>query len=67
MTTGDFCGEGVNDGQSQLYTVYFDIKFNQPFSSSQVITASGQASPEAVYVSSARPPRSCRRRSASPS
>ena len=51
VTTGDFCGEGVNDGQSQLYTVYFDIKFNQPFTSSQVITASGQTSPEAVYVS----------------
>ena len=50
VTTGDFCGEGVNDGQSQLYTVYFDIKFNQPFTSSQVITASGQTSPEAVYV-----------------
>jgi predicted alpha-1,2-mannosidase len=51
VTTGDFCGEGVNDGQSQLYTVYFDITFNQPFTSSQVITASGQTSPEGVYVS----------------
>ena len=51
MTTGDFCGEGINDGQSQLYTVYFDITFNQPFTSSQVITASGQTSPAAVYVS----------------
>ena len=51
VTTGDFCGEGVNDGQSQMYTVYFDITFNQPFTSSQVITASGQTSPEAVYVS----------------
>src|ERR1700689_2103482 len=30
-TTGDFCGESDNDGQSQLYTVYFDIIFNQPF------------------------------------
>jgi len=50
VTTGDFCGEGVNDGQSQQYTVYFNIKFNQPFTSSQVITASGQTSPEAVYV-----------------
>ena len=51
VTTGDFCGESVNDGQSQQYTVYFDIKFNQPFTSSQVITASGQTSPQAVYVS----------------
>src|SRR6202042_3465059 len=51
VTSGDFCGETVNDGQSQLYTVYFDITFNQPFTSSQVITASGQTSPEAVYVS----------------
>ncbi|HSZ40884.1 MAG TPA: GH92 family glycosyl hydrolase [Trebonia sp.] len=50
VTSGDFCGESVNDGQSQLYTVYFDIKFNQPFTTSQVITASGQTSPEAVYV-----------------
>ena len=30
-TSGDFCGEGTNDGQSQLYTVYFDIIFDQPF------------------------------------
>jgi predicted alpha-1,2-mannosidase len=50
VTAGDFCGEGTNDGQSQLYTVYFSIKFNQPFTSSQVITASGQTSPQAVYV-----------------
>jgi hypothetical protein len=35
VTTGDFCGESSNDGQSQLYTVYFDIKFNQPFTSSR--------------------------------
>jgi predicted alpha-1,2-mannosidase len=51
VTTGDFCGESDNDGQSQLYTVYFDIKFNEPFSTSQVITESGQTSPSAVYVS----------------
>ena len=50
-TTGDFCGESDNDGQSQLYTVYFDIIFNQPFASSQVITESGQTDPSAVYVS----------------
>jgi predicted alpha-1,2-mannosidase len=51
VTTGDFCGEKDNDGQSQLYTVYFDIKFSQPFASSQVITEPGQTSPAAVYVS----------------
>jgi predicted alpha-1,2-mannosidase len=51
VTTGDFCGESDNDGQSQLYTVYFDIKFDQSFSTSQVITESGQTSPSAVYVS----------------
>jgi predicted alpha-1,2-mannosidase len=51
VTTGDFCGESSNDGQSQLYKVYFDIKFSQPFTSSQVITESGQTDPSAVYVS----------------
>lgn len=51
VTTGGFCGESSNDGQSQLYTVYFDIKFSQPFTSSQVITESGQTDPSAVYVS----------------
>jgi predicted alpha-1,2-mannosidase len=50
VTTGDFCGESVNDGQSQLYTVYFDITFNQPFTSSQVITGSSTSGPEGVYV-----------------
>ena len=50
VTTGDFCGEPSNDGQSQLYTVYFDIKFSEPFTSSQVITNSGQTDPAAVYV-----------------
>jgi predicted alpha-1,2-mannosidase len=51
VTSGDFCGESNNDGQSQLYTVYFDIKFNVPFTSSQVITEPGQTDPSAVYVS----------------
>jgi predicted alpha-1,2-mannosidase len=50
VTTGDFCGETNNDGQSQEYTVYFDLKFNQPFTTSQVITESGKTSPSAVYV-----------------
>jgi predicted alpha-1,2-mannosidase len=51
VTTGDFCGEPNNGGQVQQYTVHFDLKFSQPFTSSQVITASGQTDPEAVYVS----------------
>jgi hypothetical protein len=67
VTTGDFCGESNNDGRSQLYTVYFDIKFDAPFTSSQVITPSGKTNPPAVYVGSTpRPPRWCRPRSASP-
>ena len=39
VTACEFCAESVNDGQSQLHTVHFDIKFNQPFTSSQVIAA----------------------------
>jgi predicted alpha-1,2-mannosidase len=50
VTSGDFCGESNNDGQSQLYTVYFDLKFNRPFTSSKVITNSGQSDPAAVLV-----------------
>jgi predicted alpha-1,2-mannosidase len=49
-TSGDFCGETNNDGQPQLYTVYFDIVFNQPFTASQVITESGQTDPDAVFL-----------------
>jgi predicted alpha-1,2-mannosidase len=49
-TSGDFCGETNNDGQSQLYTVYFDIVFSQPFTASQVITQSGQTDPDAVFL-----------------
>jgi predicted alpha-1,2-mannosidase len=51
VTSGDFCGETVNDGQSQLYTLYFDITFSAPFASSQVIAKPGAANPSAVYVS----------------
>lgn len=51
VTSGDFCGESVNDGQSQLYTVYFDITFDTPFSTSQVIAGTGKTGPSAVYVS----------------
>ena len=50
VTSGDFCGEANNDGQSQEYTVYFDLKFNRPFTASKVITNSGQSDPAAVLV-----------------
>jgi predicted alpha-1,2-mannosidase len=49
-TSGDFCGETNNDGQSQLYTVYFDIIFSQPFTASQVITETGQSDPAAAFL-----------------
>ncbi len=49
-TSGHFCGETNNDGQVQQYTVNFDIVFSQPFTASQVITASGQSSPQAVFL-----------------
>ena len=49
-TSGDFCGEGNNDGQVQHYTVHFDIVFNQPFTASQVITPTGQTTPQAVFL-----------------
>ena len=47
-TSGYFCGEVNNDGQPQLYTVYFDIVFDHPFTASQVITNPGQSNPAAV-------------------
>jgi predicted alpha-1,2-mannosidase len=50
VTSGDFCGESDNDGQSQLYTVYFDIVFNHPFTASQVITEAGQTDPDSVFL-----------------
>jgi predicted alpha-1,2-mannosidase len=49
-TSGDFCGEGNNDGQSQLYTVYFDIVFDHPFTASHVVTNAGQSDPAAVEL-----------------
>jgi predicted alpha-1,2-mannosidase len=49
-TSGDFCGESDNDGQSQLYTVYFDVVFSQPFTASQVVTESGQTDPDSVFL-----------------
>ena len=50
VTSGDFCGEGVNDGQVQQYTVYFDIVFDHPFTASQIITESGQTDPDSVFL-----------------
>ncbi|HEX3924408.1 MAG TPA: glycoside hydrolase domain-containing protein, partial [Streptosporangiaceae bacterium] len=49
-TSGDFCGESDNDGQSQLYTVYFDVVFSQPFTASQVVTEAGQTDPDSVFL-----------------
>jgi predicted alpha-1,2-mannosidase len=49
-TSGDFCGENNNDGQSQLYTVYFDIVFSHPFTASKVITEPGSTSPDSVFL-----------------
>ena len=49
-TSGDFCGETNNGGQPQLYTVYFDLVFSEPFTASQIITNSGQTDPAAVYL-----------------
>ncbi len=49
-TSGYFCGESNNDGQPQLYTLHFDIVFDQPFTASQVITNSGQSDPTAVAL-----------------
>jgi predicted alpha-1,2-mannosidase len=48
-TSGHFCGEVVNDGQRQEYTVHFDITFDQPFTASQIINRS-DGTPSAVYL-----------------
>jgi predicted alpha-1,2-mannosidase len=49
-TSGHFCGESKNDGQTQEYTVHFDIVFSQPFTASQIVTNSGQANPAGVFL-----------------
>ncbi len=49
-TSGHFCSETNNAGQPQLYTVYFDIVFDRPFTASQVITNPGQSAPAAVNL-----------------
>jgi predicted alpha-1,2-mannosidase len=48
-TSGHFCGEVMNDGQRQEYTVHFDITFDHPFSSSKVINRA-DGTPTAVYL-----------------
>jgi predicted alpha-1,2-mannosidase len=50
VTSGNFCGETNNGGQPQQYTVYFDITFNHPFTTSKVITNAGQSRPAAVLL-----------------
>ena len=49
-TSGNFCKELVNGGQQQLYTLFFDITFDRPFSASEVITKAGQSDPAAVNL-----------------
>ena len=48
-TSGHFCGEGTNDGQKQEYTAHFDITFDQPFATKQIINGS-DGTPDAVFV-----------------
>jgi predicted alpha-1,2-mannosidase len=43
-TSGHFCGAG------DVYTVYFDIVFDQPFTAQQVITPSGKTTPSFVFL-----------------
>jgi predicted alpha-1,2-mannosidase len=49
QTSGHFCGEVVNDGQRQEYTVHFDVTFDRPFTSSKIINRS-DGTPSAVYL-----------------
>src|SRR5438067_6156218 len=49
QTSGHFCGEVMNDGQRQEYTVHFDITFDQPFTSSTTIKGP-DGTPTAVYL-----------------
>src|SRR3984957_9199325 len=48
-TTGGFCNETSKNGP-QDYTIYFDIVFSEPFTSSKVITEKGQADPDAAFL-----------------
>ncbi len=47
QTSGHFCGEDNNSGQEQVYTVHFDITFDQPFTAQ---TIAGSNGPDAVYL-----------------
>jgi predicted alpha-1,2-mannosidase len=49
-TSGGFCYENSANVGPQKYTVYFDIVFSQPFTKSRVITESGQADPNSVFL-----------------
>jgi predicted alpha-1,2-mannosidase len=51
-TSGHFCGEGRNSGQEQVYTVHFDITFDQAFTAQ---TIPGSNGPDAVYLTFADP------------
>jgi predicted alpha-1,2-mannosidase len=48
VTSGYFCGETDNGGQTQLYTVHFDIVFSHPFTAARIVRESGH--PAAVFV-----------------
>ena len=52
-TSGHFCGEGTNDGQKQEYTVHFDIVFDQPFTTHEIIGSNSDA--DAVFLTFATP------------
>jgi predicted alpha-1,2-mannosidase len=49
VTTGDFCDETSADGP-QLYTLYFDIDFSQPFLVHQVLRTAGSKDPSSVFL-----------------
>jgi len=51
VTSGNFCKELINGGQKQLYTLYFDITFDRPFTAARMLTQAGQTDPEAVALS----------------
>jgi predicted alpha-1,2-mannosidase len=44
VTSGNFCGGGG------YYTMHFDMVFDQSFTASQIITESGQAGPNSVFL-----------------
>jgi predicted alpha-1,2-mannosidase len=50
VTTGDFCDETSADGP-QMYTLYFDIDFSQPFRAHQVLRAAGSKNPSSIFLS----------------